>query len=468
VNLLNSKKNFTEGPIFWRISLFALPIMLTGILQICYGMADNIIVGKFSGDPLALAAVGCTGTLSNLVINLLLGIAAGTGVVVAQCYGAKEYKLVSRGVHTALIVALVGGILLMGVGLIICRPVLTLLDTKPELIDRSVLYLSIIFMGIPGNSVYNFGAAILRSTGDSKSPLMILSSAGIINVGLNIVFVVSLGMTVDGVALATIISQYLSAAAVLFVLAKKRGECYAFSFKKLCFDKRMFARIMRYGIPAGLQSAMFSISNLLMTGAVNSFPTTTVTANTIASNIDAITLTSMGSFSQASMTFVGQNYGAKKPERIKRSLAYCLIQVAVVGTVISGVELLLGRQLISLFVDSADPNASVITATALEIITMLLSLYTICGIMDVTAGAIRGLGYALTPMFINVFCICILRVIWIYTIFPLEKMHTIIGLYLVYPVSWIAALVCMMTAFILAYRSISRRFGVKKGDVGEA
>jgi len=465
---LNSKKNFTEGPIFWRISLFALPIMLTGILQICYGMADNIIVGKFSGDPLALAAVGCTGTLSNLVINLLLGIAAGTGVVVAQCYGAKEYKLVSRGVHTALIVALVGGILLMGVGLIICRPVLTLLDTKPELIDRSVLYLSIIFMGIPGNSVYNFGAAILRSTGDSKSPLMILSSAGIINVGLNIVFVVSLGMTVDGVALATIISQYLSAAAVLFVLAKKRGECYAFSFKKLCFDKRMFARIMRYGIPAGLQSAMFSISNLLMTGAVNSFPTTTVTANTIASNIDAITLTSMGSFSQASMTFVGQNYGAKKPERIKRSLAYCLIQVAVVGTVISGVELLLGRQLISLFVDSADPNASVITATALEIITMLLSLYTICGIMDVTAGAIRGLGYALTPMFINVFCICILRVIWIYTIFPLEKMHTIIGLYLVYPVSWIAALVCMMTAFILAYRSISRRFGVKKGDVGEA
>ena len=468
MNLLNSKKNFTEGPIFWRISLFALPIMLTGILQICYGMADNIIVGKFSGDPLALAAVGCTGTLSNLVINLLLGIAAGTGVVVAQCYGAKEYKLVSRGVHTALIVALVGGILLMGVGLIICRPVLTLLDTKPELIDRSVLYLSIIFMGIPGNSVYNFGAAILRSTGDSKSPLMILSSAGIINVGLNIVFVVSLGMTVDGVALATIISQYLSAAAVLFVLAKKRGECYAFSFKKLCFDKRMFARIMRYGIPAGLQSAMFSISNLLMTGAVNSFPTTTVTANTIASNIDAITLTSMGSFSQASMTFVGQNYGAKKPERIKRSLAYCLIQVAVVGTVISGVELLLGRQLISLFVDSADPNASVITATALEIITMLLSLYTICGIMDVTAGAIRGLGYALTPMFINVFCICILRVIWIYTIFPLEKMHTIIGLYLVYPVSWIAALVCMMTAFILAYRSISRRFGVKKGDVGEA
>lgn len=465
---MNSKKNFTEGPIFWRISLFALPIMLTGILQICYGMADNIIVGKFSGDPLALAAVGCTGTLSNLVINLLLGIAAGTGVVVAQCYGAKEYKLVSRGVHTALIVALVGGILLMGVGLIICRPVLTLLDTKPELIDRSVLYLSIIFMGIPGNSVYNFGAAILRSTGDSKSPLMILSSAGIINVGLNIVFVVSLGMTVDGVALATIISQYLSAAAVLFVLAKKRGECYAFSFKKLCFDKRMFARIMRYGIPAGLQSAMFSISNLLMTGAVNSFPTTTVTANTIASNIDAITLTSMGSFSQASMTFVGQNYGAKKPERIKRSLAYCLIQVAVVGTVISGVELLLGRQLISLFVDSADPNASVITATALEIITMLLSLYTICGIMDVTAGAIRGLGYALTPMFINVFCICILRVIWIYTIFPLEKMHTIIGLYLVYPVSWIAALVCMMTAFILAYRSISRRFGVKKGDVGEA
>ncbi len=465
---MNSRKDFTEGPIFWRITLFALPIMLTGILQICYGMADNIIVGKFSGDPLALAAVGCTSTLANLVINLLLGIAAGTGIVVAQCYGAREYKLVSRGVHTALIVAVIGGILLSGIGLIICRPVLVLLGTKAEIIDKSVLYLSIIFLGIPGNSVYNFGASILRSTGDSKTPLFILSSAGIINVMLNVLFVVGLGMTVEGVAIATIASQYLSAVAVVFVLSLKRGECYSFSFKKLCFDKRMFSRIMRYGIPSGLQSAMFSISNVLMTGAVNTFPTTTVTANTIAGNIDAITYTSMNSFAQASMTFVGQNYGAKKIERIRKSLVYSLIQVAIAGIFVSGTELAMGKKLIGLFVDKADPNAAVITSTALEIITLLLTSYIICGLMDVIAGGVRGLGYALTPMFINVFSICILRVVWIYTIFPIEAFHTITGLYIAYPVSWATALIAMLTAFVLAYRGVARKYGDKKGDDREA
>ena len=467
VNNLNSKKNFTEGPIFWRITLFALPIMLTGVLQICYGMADNIVVGKFSGDPLALAAVGCTSTFSNLVINLLLGLAAGTGIVVAQCYGAKEHKLVSRGVHTAIIVALVGGILFMTVGLIICRPVLVLLGTKPELIDKSTLYLSIIFMGIPGNAVYNFGAAILRSTGDSKTPLLILSTAGLINVGLNLVFVIGCKMTVEGVAIATISSQYISAAAVLTALSMKRGECYAFSFKKLCFDKRMFSRIMRYGVPSGLQSAMFSISNMLMTGAVNTFPTTTITANTIASNIDAITYTSMNSFTQASMTFVGQNYGARNHNRIKKSFIYCILQVFVIGVLVAGLELILSGPLISLFVDEADPNAAIITERTVEIITLLLSTYVICGVMDVTAGAIRGLGYALSPMFINVFCICVMRVIWIYVFFPMERLHTITGLYLAYPITWTASLIAMLTAFILVYRGISRRFGDEKGELSE-
>lgn len=450
------RKDFTDGPLFFRITAFALPIMMTGILQIAYNMADNIVIGKFSGDPNALAAVGCTGSLTTLIINLLLGLAAGTGVIVAQLYGAKDDRNLARGVHTAIVTSFFGGILFMLIGLAVSKPALAVMGTKPELIELSTLYVRIICIGIPANSVYNFGAAVLRATGDSKSPLIILSSTGIVNVILNLVFVIGFNMTVAGVAIATITAQYLSAITVIVVLMNKKDAPFRFEWRKLCFDRRLFLMIVRYGVPAGLQSAMFSVGNVFIASAVNSFPTTTVTANTIVGNIDAITYTSMNSFSQAAMTFVGQNYGAHKPERIKKSVIYCLIQVAIVGMTVSGIELLLKEQLINLYLDKTDPLAPVVMQTASELATLLLTAYIICGLMEVVSGTVKGMGYALSPMLVSVGCICGIRIFWIFVFFPLERLHSIIGLYLAYPISWTAALIGMIVITVVAFRRLRR------------
>lgn len=455
---LKTKKNFTEGPIFFRITLFAIPIMLTGILQVCYGMADNIVVGRFSGDTTALPAVGSTGTLVNLILNLLLGCAAGTSVVVAQLYGAGQSKRVERTVHTALTFSLFAGIFMALLGLVISRPMLTLMGTKPEILDKAVLYFRIICAGIPASAVYNFGAAVLRSVGDSKKPLIILSSTGIINVALNLVFVILFNMTVEGVALATIISQYASAVWVILALARYegRGECYGFSFRKLCFDVTLIKRILRYGIPTGLQSAMFSVSNMLLQSAVNTFPTTTVAANTIAGNIDGLTYTAINSFAQAAMTFTGQNYGAGKVERIKKVMIFTVLQTIIVGVLIGQIELLFGKQIAMLYIDPSDPNKPIILDTTMKIITLLLSTYFICGIMDCMSGALRGMGYSILPMLISLSSICGLRILWVFFVFPLERMNNIMGLFTCYPVTWGTASVIFIVFAVFAYRKLKK------------
>ena len=455
---LKPKRNFTEGPIFFRITLFALPILITGVLQVCYGMADNIIVGRFSGDTTALAAVGSTGTLNNLILNLLLGCAGGTSVVVAQLYGAGDNRRVERTVHTALIFSLFAGIAMSCVGLLVSRPMLSLMGTKPEILDKAVLYFRIICLGIPATSIYNFGAATLRSAGDSKRPLIILSTTGVANVVLNIFFVVVCHMTVEGVALATIISQYASAVWVIIVLARynAKGECYGFSFKKLCFDTSLMKRILRYGIPSALQSSMFSISNMLLQSAVNTFPTTTVAANTIASNIDALTYTAINSFSQAAMTFTGQNYGAGKVDRIKKVLIFSVLQTVIVGVLIGQIELLFGEQLAGLYIDPRDPNAKVIVDTVMEIITLLLTTYFIAGIMDCLSGALRGMGYSIIPMLVSLSSICGVRTLWVFFVFPLEKMNTVRGLLMSYPVTWSLASIAFFVIALVAYRKIKK------------
>ncbi|MBE6537281.1 MAG: MATE family efflux transporter [Ruminococcaceae bacterium] len=460
---LKTNKNFTEGPIFFRITLFAIPLMLTGILQICYNMADNIVVGKFSNDPVALAAVGCTSSFNNLIINLLLGIAAGTGVVVAQLYGANEKRLLERTIHTTFLFSFFGGIVFMIIGFIVARPVLTLMGTKPEVIDKSVLYMHIICCGIPANSVYNFGASVFRATGNSKLPLAILASSGLINVGLNVLFVVGLGKSVDGVALATIISQYVSATVVIGALMLKKDESYGISPKKLCFDKKLLMRVLRYGIPTGIQSSMFSISNMMIASAVNTFPTTTVSANTIASNIDALAYTTMNSFSQAAMTFSGQNWGARKTDRIRKVYTYTILQVLVFGICVGQLVRLLVRPLASLYLNSSDPNYEVILGTVLQISGLLLTTYVLCGVMDVHAGFLRGIGYSFSPMITSVMCICGVRLLWIYCIFyRIEKMKTPVGLYTSYPVSWGIAIVAFAVIAAFAFKKLKLMDGVSK------
>lgn len=449
------KKNFTEGPLFFRITWFAIPLMLTGILQICYNMADNIIVGKFSNDPVALAAVGCTSSFNNLIINLLLGFAAGTGVIVAQLYGANEKRLLERTVHTSFLFSFFGGIAFMIIGLLISKPVLMMMGTKPEVLDKAVLYMRIICLGIPANSVYNFGASVFRATGNSKLPLAILASAGLINVGLNVMFVIGLGKSVDGVAYATIISQYISAFVVIGALVIKKEESYGISAKKFCFDKKLLMRVLRYGIPTGIQSSMFSISNMMIASAINTFPTTTVSANTIASNIDSLAFTTMNSFSQAAMTFAGQNWGAGKTDRIRRIYWYTLLQVTVFGITVGQLVKLLVKPIASLYVNSADPNYELIISTALEISGFILTTYFICGIMDVHAGFLRGTGYSFSPTITSVICVCVVRVIWIYCIFyPIEKMKTPIGLYVSYPVSWSIAIIAFAVIVVFAFKKL--------------
>ena len=455
--MIGAKKKLilTEGPIFTRMLAFAFPVILTGLLQILYNMADNIVVGKFSGDPLALGAVASTSSLNTFMLTFVLGISAGSGVVVSQAFGAKNDSLVSKTVHTAILSALVLGVLFGGIGLLISEPALRLIGTNEVLIEKATLYFRIICLGIPATVVTNFGAAILRSIGDSKTPLIILSSSGLINVVLNLVFVLFCGMTVDGVAYATIISQYVSAAAVLIYLRTKKNESYCFSFRRLCFDRGVAARILRLGIPSGIQSSLFSFANVVLTNGLNTFPPATITAYGITCNIDAITYTSCSAFYQTTLTFVGQNRGANKIERIKKILIYGLIQVIAIGIIVSQIELLLSDQLVSLYMDSANPDLAVISE-ANNMLLLLLNTYFLCGVMEVFVGALRGIGYSIAPMLISLCGACIFRIIWRFFVFPLEAFNSSTGLLLCFPLSWILTILMQGTLFIFAWKKLKK------------
>lgn len=457
MSLAKNKRDLTEGPLFIPIFTFVVPIILTGILQILYNMADNIVVGRFSGDELALAAVGSTSSLSNLIINLLMGVAGGSGVVIAQSYGAKEFDKLSKAVHTSMLFSVVGGVFFCLLGLLISEPALALMDTKDELMGRALLYLRIICLGIPATSIYNFGAATLRSVGDSKTPLFILSSTGIINVLLNLFFVIVCKMTIDGVALATITSQYISAAAVVFILFKRSDSPYALDIKKMHMDMPIMKRILALGLPAGLQGTLFSISNIILTAGMNSLPTTDISGKTIAINIEGLVYTAMNSYLHASTTFTGQNYGARKPDRIKKSIIYAVLQVALIGFIGGQIINLFGRPLASLYIDANDPNKEAVMAAALELMQFMLSCYFLCGIMDTLSGALRGLGYSMIPMIVSIGAICVLRAIWVFFVFPTEQFHSLIGIYTIYPISWTLGLAALVIALLIIFKKVKKR-----------
>lgn len=455
-----TKANLTEGPIFVPMLAFVLPIMITGILQILYNMADNIVVGRFSGDPTALAAVGSTSSLTNLVLNFLMGITSGAGVVVAQSYGAKDDRALSRAVHTAMTFSLFGGILFSAIGLLISSPALTAMGTKPEILDNAVLYMRIICAGIPASAVYNFGATILRSVGDSKTPLIILSSSGLVNVVLNLFFVIALDMSVAGVALATIISQVISAIAIVLVLNKRKDKNYGLHFSKLGIEKAMIARILRFGVPAGIQSSLFGISNVIITTAANSFTTAVISAKTIAGNIDGLLYTALNSYMHASMTFTGQNYGAKKVDRIKKSTLYGIVQVLSIGTAIALLMLTFSRELSTMYIDKAaapEFNSEVLDYSV-EILALMLPTYALCGTMETLAGSLRGLGYSYTPMIVNLIGSCGSRILWVFVFFPMDAFHSIIGLYLIYPISWILTSAAHLTVLAFAWKRMRKEF----------
>ena len=453
-----TKTNITEGPLFFPMLLFALPIILTGILQILYNMADNIVVGQFSGNPTALAAVGSTTSITNLVLNFLMGIASGAGIVVAQSFGAKDDRTLSRAVHTAMAFSLIGGVIFSVIGISISAPALIAMGTKEEIQKDAILYMRIICSGIPASAVYNFGATILRSVGDSKTPLIILSCSGMVNVILNLFFVIVLHMSVDGVATATIISQLISAIAIVVVLAKRKDKNYGLSFSKLKVEKAMLLRILRFGVPAGIQSSLFGISNVIITSAANSFTTAVVSAKTISGNIDGLLYTALNSFMHATMTFTGQNYGARRLDRIKKSTLYGFIQVFSIGVLLSSLMLIFGEQLSMMYIDKNDPFKDEVLRVTLQILSLMLPTYVLCGVMETFAGALRGLGYSLTPMIVNLLGSCGSRIVWVAFFFPLDAFHSITGLFLIYPISWILTSLAHLTVLVMAFIKIKKDF----------
>ncbi len=455
------KKDFTEGPLFGRMLLFTVPIMLTGLLQLLYNAADHIVVGRFSDNPNALAAVGSTSSLSNLIINLLIGISIGSSIVVAQNIGAKRYGEVEKSVHTSIAISFIGGIIFALIGLAVTKPMLVLMGTNSAILDDAALYIRIICIGIPATSVFNFGAKIFCAGGKSDTPLIVLSISGAMNVILNVFFVVVLGMDVDGVALATIISQYISATMILALLCKT-NECYKFSFKKLRIDLYSLKKVLLLGIPSGVQSSLFSVSNITIQSAVNTFPLETISGNTISSTIEGFSYTVMNSFSQTAVTFAGQNYGAKKPQRLKNILIIGLAQVLFVGLVFSMLEYAFVEQLAALFVNPSQGNpAKVIAAAALRG-SVILTTYFLCGLMDVLAGFMRGIGRIFRSMLSSLIGACLLRVLFVSFIFPLNPTPAM--LYICYPITWAITFIALL---IMSLRFLHKALKSEKQSMSE-
>lgn len=420
--------DMSQGPLLKKILMFSIPLILSGILQLLFNAADIVVVGRFTGSH-ALAAVGSTSALINLLINLFVGVSVGTNVLLGKYIGARDDENASQTVHTALFIAIFGGIFMMILGFVLARPLLEMMSTPSDVIGLSSLYMQIYFMGMPVFMVYNFGAAILRSVGDTKRPLYFLTVAGIVNVILNMIFVIIFKMGVAGVATATIISQAISAILILLSLRNAEGPIH-FQFHDLKFYKDKGFAMLRIGLPAGLQGMIFSISNVLIQSSVNSFGSVAMAGNTAASNIEGFVYNSMNSIYQTSLSFTSQNMGAKQYHRVDRILWICIGVVSVVGLVMGQGGYLFGRQLLSIY--SSDPE---VISFGIQRMSYVCAPYFLCGIMDVLVGSLRGIGYSILPMIVSLSGACLFRIIWIFTIF--ESIHTLPSLYISYPISWI-------------------------------
>lgn len=437
--------NMCEGPILGKVLIFSIPLMLSGILQLLFNAADVIVVGRFAGSQ-SLAAVGSTSALINLLINVFMGFSVGVNVLVARYYGGRKERDVSETVHTAVTLSLVCGLILVAVGLALTRPLLELMGTPDDVIDKAVLYMQIYFIGMPANMLYNFGSAILRAVGDTKRPLYYLSAAGVVNVILNLISVIIFHMDVAGVALATIISQIISALCVLRCLMRHES-CLKIRLGELKIHKEKLMGIVKVGLPAGMQGAIFSISNVLIQSSVNSFGSIAMAGNTAAQNIEGFIYNAMVAVYQANLSFTSQNYGAGKFSRINRIMFICIGVVSVVGFSIGVLAYGAGTSLLSIY--SSDPEVIAYGMTRLQIIGLT---YFTCGIMDTMVGSIRGIGYSVLPMIVSLTGACLFRIIWIFTIF--QWSHTLLTLYISYPASWVLTATAHIVCFFLIRKKL--------------
>ena len=395
-----------HGPLLGKLFIFALPLMGSGILELMFNAADIIVVGRFTGAE-ALAAVGATSTLITSLVNIFMGVAVGVNVLAAQYYGAGDRKNVEETVHTSILLGFFCGFCILVVGILFAENFLKMMSTPDDILGQAVLYMRIYFLGMPAFMVYNFGAALLRATGDTKRPLYFLFAAGALNVALNLLFVIAFQMGVAGVALATAISQTVSAALIIRCLRKEKGVCHL-EFRKLHMQREKALRILKIGVPAGVQSGIFSISNLMVQSAVNSFGSIAVAGITAASNIEGFVYTAMSAVYQTALSFISQNMGAKNYQRVSRILQLCLGIVAAIGLVIGNGTLLFGKELLGIYSSNQE-----VVAYGLMRMEVVCTTYFLCGIMDVIVGSLRGMGYSFVPMMISLLGVCGFRIVWI-------------------------------------------------------
>lgn len=445
----NGKKyeiDMCSGAILGKMLVFALPLMCSSILQLLFNAADIIVVGRFAGDN-SLAAVGSNTALINLLTNFFIGLSIGANVLAAHYYGAKQDKDLKETIHTAMLLSVCSGIFLTLVGCIGARRILIWMQTPGDVLGLATQYLRIYFLGMTATMVYNFGSAILRAVGDTRRPLYYLSAAGVVNVVLNLVFVIRFQMDVAGVAIATVISQCISAALIVRCMMREEGNI-RLELRSLRIHSEKFVRILKIGLPASFQGIIFSVSNVIIQTSVNSFGAVTVAGNSAAANIEGFVYMAMNAFYQASLSFTSQNVGAAKYERINKILYTAEFCSVTVGLLLGNAAVFWGRELLSMYTAS-----ELVMEAGMKRIRVICRTYALCGMMDTIVGSLRGLGYSIVPMFVSLIGACGLRLFWIFTFFRMERFHTATSLYLTYPVSWILT----FAAHVICYCIIRRK-----------
>ena len=437
----NYQLDMTKGSILWILLKFSIPLICSSILQLLFNAADVIVVGQFAGDE-ALAAVGATTAIINLLVNLFVGLSVGTTVVAANFFGSDRKNDLSQTVHTAMLISFIGGIILAIIGVVFSKQILHITKTPDEILDLATVYLKIYFAGILPTVVYNFGCALLRAKGDTKRPLYVLLFSGFINVILNLIFVIVFNMSVAGVALATVISQIIASVFIIKFLIDE-NSAFKLIFSKLKINLQIFIKIIKIGVPAGFQGIIFSLSNVIIQSAINSFGANVIAGNSAASNLEGFVYIAMNGFAQGALTFVSQNLGAKKYDRIKKSVGISLGCILVIGLILGNVIVLFGNNLLRLYSE----NPAVIDY-GMNRLRLICSIFVLCGLMDVMGNIIRGLGHSFLPMIITLIGACGIRILWIKTIFEVSKFHTCEMIFISYPISWIVTFIALFISFL--------------------
>lgn len=444
----NYEIDMCNGPLTRKIITYCIPLALSGILQLLYNAADIIVVGRFSG-PTALAAVGSTGSLINLIVNLLIGLSVGASVCVANFYGAGREKDVRETVHTAMLISVIGGVIVAVVGMVFAKTFLGWMGSPDDVIDQATLYLRIYFAGMPLTMAYNFASAIFRALGDTKRPLYYLAVSGLVNVILNLIFVIVFKMGVAGVATATVVAQAVSTTLIILCMIRSHSVIHLQrDMLRIHGDK--LKEIVRVGLPAGLQGTIFSISNVLIQSSINSFGSIAIAGNSASSNLEGFMYTSMNSVYQAALSFAGQNMGARKYSRLKKVLCNCLAIVTGIGIGMGAIMYLFRYQMLGIYSSDMD-----VINFGIERLELFCLTYFTCGAMDVMVGQMRGMGYSIVPMIVSLVGVCGIRIVWIFTVF--KASNSLLTLYMSYPVSWVVTLAVHFSTFLYVYHKVKQR-----------